>query len=55
MQITAVQVMGEHDIEYTVTAKDAEHVTCTCPSFVYRGGVCKHIAFVAERLGVVTV
>lgn len=50
MQITEIKVLGDRGIEYTVTAKDQTHVTCSCPDNVYRGGVCKHITFIIDTL-----
>lgn len=52
MRITAIRVLGDTGHEYTVTTSGDE-VTCTCPDNRFRGGVCKHMRFAAEQLGLV--
>lgn len=50
-QTCEVQSQSDADKTYTV---DIEEKSCTCPDHHFRGTTCKHMARVADLLGVFT-
>lgn len=47
------EVASQSDPDKTYTV-DIEEQSCTCPDHVYRGTTCKHMARVADLVGVFT-
>lgn len=46
---STVPVTGSKGDTYLLTMENGSPVACTCPSFTYRGGPCKHMGNVGRR------
>lgn len=49
MKLISITLQGDTDKVYTIDTDPDGEARCSCPSFIFSGGVaCKHMRFVAD-------